>query len=113
MSLLRPPKNLAGYLRLICDSLGQGHANAKANFERMTGRKFKRILVVGGGSRNKLMCQATADAAGIPVVSYNLEGTAVGNLASQLISLGAVQDLATFRDHLGFHLEGTLYTPSR
>ena len=109
----RPPKDLAGYLRLICDSLGQGHANAKANFERMTGRKFKRILVVGGGSRNKLMCQATADAAGIPVVSYNLEGTAVGNLASQLISLGAVKDLATFRDHLGFHLEGTLYTPSR
>ena len=48
---VRPPKDLAGYLRLICDSLGQGHANAKADFERMTGRKFKRILVVGGDGR--------------------------------------------------------------
>lgn len=107
----RPPKNLAGYVRLICDSLGQGHANAKASFERMTGRKFHRILVVGGGSRNRLMCQATADAAGIPVVSFSLEGTAVGNLASQLIALGVVKDLATFRAALARTLDSTTYTP--
>lgn len=107
----RPPKDLAGYLRLICASLGRGHARAKADFERMTGRKFKRILVVGGGSRNPLMCQATADASGVPVVSYRLEGTAVGNLARQWIALGAVKDLATFRAGLGRSLERTLYTP--
>jgi rhamnulokinase len=107
----RPPRNLAGYVRLICDSLGLGHANAKADFERMTGRKFRRILVVGGGSRNPLMCQATADAAGIPVISYRLEGAAVGNLARQLIALGAVEDLATFRAGLGRHLEKNVYLP--
>lgn len=106
-----PPKNLAGYLRLICDSLGRGHADCKAALERMTGKKFKRILVVGGGSRNKLMCQATADAAGIPVVSYSLEGTAVGNLASQLISLGHLKNLAEFRHHLSRSLASTVYTP--
>ena len=107
----RPPKDLAGYVRLICDSLGRGHANAKADFERMTGRKFKRILVVGGGSRNPLLCQATADAAGIPVISFRLEGAAVGNLARQLIALGAVKNLATFRACLGRHLEKTVYPP--
>jgi len=107
----RPPKDPAGYLRLICDSLGQGHANAKADFERMTGRKFKRILVVGGGSRNPLMCQATANVAGIPVISYRLEGAAVGNLARQLIALGAVENLATFRACLARHLEKTVYPP--
>jgi rhamnulokinase len=106
-----PPKNLAGYVRLICDSLGCGHADAKASFEQMTGRKFNRILVVGGGSRNRLMCQATADAAGIPVVSFSLEGTAVGNLARQLIALGAVKNLATFRHLLGATLEQQAYTP--
>jgi rhamnulokinase len=62
-------------------------------------RQFARILIVGGGSKNRLLCQATADAAGLPVVSYSIEGTAVGNQASQLISLGAVKDLATFRHH--------------
>jgi rhamnulokinase len=106
-----PPASFAGYLRLICDSLGRGHADAKAAFERMTGRKFKRILVVGGGSRNRLMCQATADAAGIPVVSFNLEGTAVGNMARQLIALGAVKNLATFRGLLGATLAQKVYEP--
>lgn len=106
------PKNLAGYMRVICDSLGRGHADAMRNFEKMAGRKFKRILMVGGGSKNRLLCQATADAAGVPVVSFALEGTAVGNLASQLIALGAVKDLATFRRHLANGLEQKVYQPS-
>lgn len=105
------PKNLAGYTRLICDSLGRGHAEAMRAFERMAGRKFKRILMVGGGSKNRLLCQATADAAGLPVVSFDLEGSAVGNLASQLIAIGAVKDLATFRKHLGATLKQKVYTP--
>jgi len=105
------PKNLAGYTRLICDSIARGHANAAANFEQMTGRKFRRILMVGGGSKNRLLCQATADATGIPVLSFNLEGTAVGNIASQLIALGAVKDLATFRRHLGAGLKQKTYSP--
>jgi rhamnulokinase len=105
------PKNLAAYTRLICHSLGQGHAKAMQAFERMSGRRFRRILMVGGGSKNRLLCQATADAAGIPVISFNLEGTAVGNLASQLIALGAVKDLATFRAHLAATLKQKAYAP--
>jgi rhamnulokinase len=105
------PKNLAGYTRLICDSLGRGHAEAMRAFEKMTGKKFRRILIVGGGSKNRLLCQATANAAGVPVVSFALEGTAVGNLASQLIALRAVKDLATFRAHLAADLKQTVYAP--
>ncbi|MCX6951689.1 MAG: FGGY-family carbohydrate kinase, partial [Verrucomicrobia bacterium] len=81
---LAAPKNLAAYTRLICASLGRGHAEAMRSFEKMAGKKFKRILIVGGGSKNRLLCQATADETGLPVVSFALEGTAVGNLASQL-----------------------------
>ena len=105
------PKNLAGYVRLICDSLGEGHALAMRNFERMAGKKFHRVLIVGGGSKNRLLCQATANATGLPVVSFALEGTAVGNLASQLIALRAVKDLATFRRYLGAGLQQTVYSP--
>ncbi len=108
---LAAPKNLAAYTRLICDSLGRGHADAMRSFEKMAGKKFKRILIVGGGSKNRLLCQATADAAGLPVVSFALEGTAVGNLASQLIALKAVKDLPTFRRHLAANLKQTVYAP--
>ena len=108
---LAGPKTLAAYTRLICASLGRGHAAAKEAFERMTGRTFQRILMVGGGSKNSLLCQATADAAGIPVVSFTLEGTAVGNIASQLIALRAVPDRAAFRRHLGADLKQKIYEP--
>ena len=110
---LPQPQSLAAYTRLICDSLGQGHADAKTVFERLDGRSFKRILMVGGGSRNRLLCQATANAAGIPVVSFFLEGSAVGNLASQLVSLGAVKNLTTFRALLAPTLSPVIYTPLR
>jgi rhamnulokinase len=105
------PRHLAGYVRLICDSLGRGHAEAMRAFERLAHRKFRRILIVGGGSKNRLLCQATADAAGVPVVSFALEGTAVGNIASQLIALKAVKNLATFRRHLGQQIKSTVYQP--
>ena len=110
---VRAPANLAGYTRLICDSLGRGHADAMRAFEKMAGKKFRRILIVGGGSKNRILCQATANAAGIPVVSFALEGTAVGNIASQLIAIGAVKDLATFRRHLGANLVQTCYRPKQ
>ena len=104
-------KTLAAYTRLICDSLGRGHADAMRAFEKMTGKKFRRIIIVGGGSKNRLLCQATANAAGIPVVSFALEGTAVGNIASQLIALRAVKDLPTFRRLLGATLAKKIYAP--
>jgi len=110
---LRAPRDLPGYVRLICDSLGQGHANAMRAFERLANKKFKRILIVGGGGKNRLLCQATADHAGVPVVSFELEGSAVGNLASQLISLGAVKNLKTFRTLLGKSLKQTVYAPRK
>ena len=105
------PGNAAAYTRLICDSLGRGHADAMRAFERLAGRTFQRILMVGGGSKNRLLCQATADAAGVPVVSSALEGTAVGNIASQLIALGVVKNLATFRVHLARGITQTVYPP--
>jgi len=105
------PKNLAGYMRLICDSLGEGHAMAIRDFEKLSGKKFRRILMVGGGSKNRLLCQATANASGLPVHSFALEGSVVGNLANQLIALKAVKNLATFRRHLAANLQQTVYQP--
>lgn len=107
----RPPTTAAGYTRLLCESLGAGHAGAMRSFERLAGRTFQRILMVGGGSKNPLLCQATANACGLPLVSYSIEGTAVGNLSSQLVALGAVRNLAAFRAALAEQLTGTTYSP--
>ena len=108
----RPPRDAAGYARLICDSLAVGHANAVRMFESLSGRTFRRILIVGGGSKNPLLCQATADAARLPVVSFQIEGSAVGNIANQLVALGAVADLAAFRRQFGGRLDRVVYEPN-
>jgi rhamnulokinase len=108
---VKPPATLAGYVRLICDSLGAGHAAALRSFEELSGRRFRRILMVGGGARNRLLCQATAEAAGVPVHAFALEGTAVGNLASQLIALRALPDLPAFRALLAGQLPATVHLP--
>ncbi len=108
---IKHPESLSDYTRLICESLGAGHATAVKTFERLTGKKFDRMLIVGGGSKNRLLCQATANHSGIPVVSFSLEGTAVGNIANQLITLGAVKDLAAFRARLLGQLQKTVYEP--
>jgi rhamnulokinase len=108
---IKPPAELAGYVRLICDSLGQGHADVIDILSQLSGRSFQRIIMVGGGSRNSLLCQATADAAGLPVVSCELEGSAVGNIANQLIALKAVKNLAEFRTHLSKQLQTKIYRP--
>ena len=49
--------------------------------------------MVGGGSRNRLLNQLTADAAGIPVLAGPGEATVIGNALVQLISLGELRDL--------------------
>jgi rhamnulokinase len=67
--------------------------------------------MVGGGSKNRLLCQATANASGLPVVSFALEGSTVGNLANQLIALKAVKNLAEFRALYSPTLKQTTYQP--
>jgi rhamnulokinase len=106
------PIEIAGYARLICDSIGRGHADALCVLERLVGRRFSRILIVGGGSRNALVCQATADACGIPVHALTLEGSAVGNIASQLIGMRAVHSLGAFRELIARQLSPIIYTAS-
>lgn len=107
----KPPRDLAGYMRLICESLGRGHADVIRKFEKFSGRRFRRILMVGGGAKNTLLCQATADASGLPVHAFNLEGTATGNLAAQLVALRAVRNLAAFRATVQAQLRPVVYTP--
>lgn len=93
-----PPEDLAGYTRLICDSLGQSVGTAVGKMGELTGETFDNLVFVGGGSRNGLLCQRAADLSGLPVTSYALEGTAVGNIGYQLLALGEVESLDDFRE---------------
>lgn len=65
--------------------------------ERLTGRKIERLHIVGGGSRNGLLNQFTANACQVPVLAGPAEATAAGNILIQAIALGHLASLEAAR----------------
>ena len=76
--------------RVIMDSLAVAYASAITEACRLSGREVDVVHIVGGGSRNALLCQLTADTTGLPVVAGPAEGTALGNLLVQARAVGAI-----------------------
>jgi rhamnulokinase len=65
---------------------------------RLAGRDVDVVHVVGGGARNELLCQLTADACGVPVVAGPAEAAALGNILVQARAAGVLAgDLADIR----------------
>lgn len=87
------PASPAGYARAILESLAFKYRSVLQSLEELTGTRFAEIRIVGGGSRNRLLNQFTADATGRPVVAGPVEATALGNIAMQMLATGAVASL--------------------
>jgi rhamnulokinase len=84
------PAGRASLMRSIVESIAQAFADALDAAERLSGRAIRVVHVVGGGSQNRLLCQATADRSGRAVLAGPVEATALGNVLVQARSLGAV-----------------------
>ena len=92
------PAGPAETVRCILDSLALAYRRAIAEVQSLSGRHADVVHVVGGGSRNALLCQLTADATGLPVVAGPAEATCFGNVLVQARALGAAPgDLAGMR----------------
>jgi rhamnulokinase len=76
--------------RCILDSLAAGYAQTVERATALAGTDVDVIHVVGGGSQNAVLCQLTADAAGVPVLAGPVEATALGNVLVQARAHGAV-----------------------
>src|SRR4029077_18231148 len=76
-------------VRCIVDSLALAYRRALLAAQSLSGRHADVVHTVGGGSKNELLCQLTADALGLPVVAGPAEATALGNVLMQARSLGA------------------------
>ena len=84
--------------RCILDSLALAYRRAIIEVQGLTGRHVDVIHLIGGGSRNEVLCQLAADASGLPVIAGPAEATAIGNLLVQARALGAAPgDLAGMR----------------
>jgi rhamnulokinase len=92
------PASPPAMTRAILESLALRYRATIESLEQVTARRFDEIQIVGGGSRNRLLNQLTADATGRRVVAGPVEATALGNIAMQMVAIGAIGSLEGARE---------------
>ncbi len=94
----RVPQTKGEIARTVYESMAMSYREAFAGLEQMKGSSIDVLHIVGGGAKNKLLDQFTADAIGRQVVAGPYEATAIGNLMMQVKSSGEVKDFAEMRE---------------
>ena len=91
------PTTPGEFIRATLESLALLYRQTLAQMEEVTGQKLTTLHIVGGGSKNKLLNQLSADATGRTVITGPVEATAAGNILIQAIALGHLKSLADLR----------------
>ncbi|MBE7054163.1 MAG: rhamnulokinase [Ruminococcaceae bacterium] len=91
------PQTVGEIVRCIYESLALKYKYSFENLKKLAGKDFKSINIVGGGTKDPLLCKMCADACGVNVFAGPIEATALGNIAVQLIAAGEIKDLKEAR----------------
>ena len=87
------PETVGEIMRCIYESLALKYRFALEQLSQATGKNFSSLHILGGGTKDGLLCRMTADCTGIPVIAGPVEATALGNILIQLVALGEVKDI--------------------
>jgi rhamnulokinase len=109
----RPPADRGELMRSILVSLACKYRLVLERLQRLAGRRLEVIHVVGGGVRNELLCQLTADLCQREVHAGAIEATALGNVLVQARAAGELGSLADMRAVAAASIEPIRYEPSR
>lgn len=105
------PQTHAEILRVIFESLAFKYRQVLDVLMQLTGRTVERLHIIGGGSRNVLLNQLTANAIGRTVSAGPTEATALGAAIVQLIELGEIKDIWEARQILSQTTSDNIYHP--
>ncbi len=108
----KTPQSDGAYVRCAMESLGFLYKETIEQLREIQDQEINKVHIIGGGCQDKLLCQITADATGLPVFAGPCEGTAVGNLIVQAIALGHIKDLTEARKIVADSFEIKAYTPN-
>ncbi|MFH0911196.1 MAG: rhamnulokinase [Planctomycetota bacterium] len=107
------PDTAGAYVRSALEGLAFLYREVLEELAEIQEQPIRRIHMIGGGSRNRLMCQFCADATGLPVFAGPAEATAAGNALVQAMALGRIPNLATARKIIADSMENEEYYPTR
>ena len=105
------PETLVQFARCIFESLALMYRLVVDDLEAITGRRAQTLHVVGGGSKNEVLCQYTADAVGVPVVAGPVEATAIGNVLLQAMAMGRISNGVEAREVVRRSFDPKIYKP--
>jgi rhamnulokinase len=91
------PANPGAYVRCVLESLAMKYRLTLRNLEQVCGQHIGKVRVVGGGSKNRLLNQFTANASGRTVFAGPAEATAIGNIAIQILATREASSLQEVR----------------
>jgi rhamnulokinase len=106
------PRTVGEIARCIFESLACKYRRVIEQIERATTVAIEEIHLVGGGARNGLVNQLTADLLERPVMAGHSEATALGNVLVQLYAAGHVASLAEMRDIVRRSFEAQVHLPA-
>ena len=107
-----PPGTRASLVRSLLESLALKYRSVIEELGVIRERSISKVHIIGGGSRNALLCQFTADATGLPVLAGPAEATAAGNILVQAMALGRLESPAEIRAVVRRSFELATYEPS-
>jgi rhamnulokinase len=105
------PETTAAVVRTALESVAAAVRRTLGELDRLVGRRISRVHVVGGGVKNRLLCQMIADATGRPLVAGPVEATAIGNLLVQFGGRNGALDLRAVRTVVRESFEPDHYEP--
>ncbi len=105
------PESKGEHVRCVLESLALKYRKVIKQIERMTGKRIEKIQIVGGGSRNNLLNQFTADACGVPVAAGPVEATALGNILVQAVARGKIESIGRGREIIADSFPVRLFLP--
>ena len=92
------PETVGELMQCVYQSLAICYRDAIRNLEKLTGKQYTSINIVGGGCQDRYLNECTAKTTGLAVYAGPVEGTAIGNLIVQMISGGEIRDLVSARE---------------
>ena len=107
----QPPQDKGTIIRIATDSLALKYRTVLESIQALTGRTYQRLHAGGGGTKDRPLCQATANALGIEVVAGPVEATSCGNVITQMLGTGHLQDLRQARELIQRSFDFQSYQP--
>ena len=99
------PENIGEYVRCIFESLALRYRQVIDMLRELSPTPIERLYVIGGGARNEMLNQYTANAIGIPVETGSSESTAIGNVMMQAKWAGVVDSIGDMRTMIRHSLD--------